>query len=109
MFLLTNNGDSFTYDLHHFLGELGAELEVVHNDQIAIDKALAKGTSSGIILSPGPCTPNEAGICLEVAETALRNPPPRRGLPRPPIPRPSRRLVQSYPRRRTNARQSLQS
>jgi len=79
MFLLIDNYDSFTYNLYHFLGELGAELEVVRNDQIAINEALAKGTS-GIILSPGPCTPNEAGICLEIAEAALRNPFPLLGV-----------------------------
>ena len=79
MFLLIDNYDSFTYNLYHFLGELGAELEVVRNDQIAINEALAKGTS-GIILSPGPCTPNEAGICLSLAEAALKNPFPLLGV-----------------------------
>ena len=79
MFLLIDNYDSFTYNLYHFLGELGAELEVVRNDQIAMNEALAKGTS-GIILSPGPCTPNEAGICLDIARAALEKPFPLLGV-----------------------------
>ena len=79
MFLLIDNYDSFTYNLYHFLGELGAELEVVRNDQIAMNEALAIGTS-GIILSPGPCTPNEAGICLDIARAALENPFPLLGV-----------------------------
>ena len=79
MFLLIDNYDSFTYNLYHLLGMLGAELEVVRNDQITLNEALAGG-SSGIILSPGPCTPNEAGICLEIAEEALRNPFPLLGV-----------------------------
>lgn len=79
MFLLIDNYDSFTYNLYHFLSELGAEIEVVRNDQIAMNEALATGTS-GIILSPGPCTPNEAGICLDIARAALENPFPLLGV-----------------------------
>jgi anthranilate synthase component 2 len=59
--LLIDNYDSFTYNLFHYLGELGAEVKVVRNDEISAQQALA---------SPGPCTPNEAGICLEVIKQA---------------------------------------
>ena len=65
MFLLIDNYDSFTWNLFHYLGELGAQMRVVRNDEITADQALASGVQ-GIVLSPGPCTPNEAGICLEV-------------------------------------------
>jgi anthranilate synthase component II len=67
--LLIDNYDSFTWNLFHYLGELGAEVRVVRNDEITADAALASG-AQGIVLSPGPCTPNEAGICLEVIEKA---------------------------------------
>src|ERR1700761_101871 len=67
--LLIDNYDSFTYNLFHFLGELGAEVQVVRNDALTADQALAL-KADGIVLSPGPCTPNEAGICLEVIKKA---------------------------------------
>ena len=79
MFLLIDNYDSFTYNLYHFLEELGAKVDVVRNDQILVDEAIARG-SSGLILSPGPCTPNEAGICLDVAKAALKSPFPLLGV-----------------------------
>ena len=69
MLLLIDNYDSFTYNLVHYLGELGAACRVFRNDKITV----AEGSSSkpkGIVLSPGPCTPNEAGICLELIEKA---------------------------------------
>jgi anthranilate synthase component II len=69
VFLLIDNYDSFTYNLYHFLGEQGAELEVVRNDEITVEEVLAK-QPEGVILSPGPCTPNEAGICLEMVSVA---------------------------------------
>ncbi|HEX2759888.1 MAG TPA: aminodeoxychorismate/anthranilate synthase component II [Rhizomicrobium sp.] len=69
MLLLIDNYDSFTYNLFHYLGELGADVRVVRNDEISADEALAL-KPEGIVLSPGPCTPNEAGICLEVIEKA---------------------------------------
>ncbi len=69
MFLLIDNYDSFTYNLFHFLGELGAELEVRRNDALTADEALALGPQ-GIILSPGPCDPPKAGICLELIDKA---------------------------------------
>jgi anthranilate synthase component 2 len=69
MFLLIDNYDSFTYNLYHFLGELGARLTVKRNDALTVAEAIAMAPQ-GIILSPGPCTPNEAGICLELIEKA---------------------------------------
>jgi anthranilate synthase component 2 len=69
MLLLIDNYDSFTYNLVHFLGELGASCEVVRNDKITVAGAL-KLAPKAIVLSPGPCTPNEAGICLELIEKA---------------------------------------
>jgi anthranilate synthase component 2 len=67
--LLIDNYDSFTYNLFHYLGELGAEIEVVRNDAISAEQAVAR-SPRGIVLSPGPCTPNEAGICLGVIKLA---------------------------------------
>ena len=67
--LLIDNYDSFTYNLFHYLGELGAEVRVVRNDEISAAEAIAL-KPEGIVLSPGPCTPNEAGICLEVISRA---------------------------------------
>ena len=72
--LLIDNYDSFTYNLFHYLGELGAEVKVVRNDEIGADEALAL-RPEGIVLSPGPCTPNEAGICLDVIKKAGGNMP----------------------------------
>ncbi|MEP0519135.1 MAG: aminodeoxychorismate/anthranilate synthase component II [Hyphomicrobiales bacterium] len=69
MFLVIDNYDSFTYNLVHLIGGLGVEMEVVRNNKISADDALAKA-AEGIILSPGPCTPNEAGICLDVIRKA---------------------------------------
>jgi anthranilate synthase component 2 len=69
MFLLIDNYDSFTYNLYHFLGELGARLIVKRNDAITAREALALAPQ-GIVLSPGPCTPNEAGICLDLIRAA---------------------------------------
>ncbi len=65
--LMIDNYDSFTYNLVQFLGELGAEVEVIRNDQIGIDEILASNATH-IMLSPGPCTPNEAGISMAVIE-----------------------------------------
>jgi anthranilate synthase component 2 len=65
MLLLIDNYDSFTYNLVHFLGELGATCEVHRNDAISVEGVL-KAKPKAIVLSPGPCTPSEAGICLEL-------------------------------------------
>ncbi|MBI1864633.1 MAG: aminodeoxychorismate/anthranilate synthase component II [Nitrospirae bacterium] len=63
MLFLIDNYDSFTYNLVQYLGELGAEIEVVRNDQITID-GIAERNPSQIVISPGPCTPKEAGISV---------------------------------------------
>jgi anthranilate synthase component 2 len=67
MFLVIDNYDSFTYNLVHYLGELGATTKVVRNDTLSVAEVAAL-SPEGIVLSPGPATPNEAGICLEVVE-----------------------------------------
>ena len=69
MLLLIDNYDSFTYNLVHFLGELGAPCEVRRNDALTVDEALALKPKA-IVLSPGPCTPTEAGISLETIRLA---------------------------------------
>jgi anthranilate synthase component 2 len=69
MLLLIDNYDSFTFNLFHFLGELGAEVIVKRNDEISVEDVLAL-RPAGVVLSPGPCTPNEAGICLETIRRA---------------------------------------
>lgn len=69
MLLLIDNYDSFTYNLYHFLGELGAEVEVWRNDSMTAEEALAL-KPEGIVISPGPCDPDRAGICLELIEKA---------------------------------------
>ena len=71
MFVLIDNYDSFTYNLYHFLGELGASIEVHRNDKISVADVMAK-RPQGIILSPGPCDPDKAGICLEVITAAAK-------------------------------------
>ena len=65
MFLLIDNYDSFVYNLRHYLGEMGAEVKVVRNDAITVDEALALNPD-GIVISPGPCDPDKAGICLDL-------------------------------------------
>jgi anthranilate synthase/aminodeoxychorismate synthase-like glutamine amidotransferase len=62
--LVVDNYDSFTYNLVQYLGELGAEIEVVRNDHATVEDLLLRGYDR-VIVSPGPCTPNEAGISLE--------------------------------------------
>jgi anthranilate synthase component II len=67
MIVMIDNYDSFTYNLVQYLGELGAEVKVFRNDAISVDDVAALNPSH-IVLSPGPCTPNEAGICLDLIE-----------------------------------------
>jgi len=67
MLLLIDNYDSFTWNLAQYLGELGAEVRVVRNDQISVDE-IARAAPSHVVISPGPCTPNEAGVSLAVVE-----------------------------------------
>jgi len=69
MIVLIDNYDSFTFNLVHYLGELGAEVVVHRNDKIASADVLAADPDA-IVLSPGPCTPNEAGICLQLIAEA---------------------------------------
>lgn len=69
MYLLIDNYDSFTYNLVHYLGELGAECEVHRNDQISVEDCLSK-KPRGIVLSPGPCDPPKAGICVDLIKAA---------------------------------------
>ncbi len=73
--LVIDNYDSFTYNLVQYLGELGAEIEVVRNDHATVEELLVRGYDRAII-SPGPCTPNEAGISLEASRRL-----PQAGLP----------------------------
>ena len=69
MILVIDNYDSFTYNLVHYLDELGAEPEVYRNDALSVAQALALAPEA-VVLSPGPCTPNEAGICLDLIRHA---------------------------------------
>nr|WP_321510819.1 aminodeoxychorismate/anthranilate synthase component II [uncultured Hyphomonas sp.] len=67
--LVIDNYDSFTWNLVHYLEELGADTKVVRNDELTVEEALATG-ADGVLLSPGPCTPNEAGICVDLIRNA---------------------------------------
>lgn len=67
--LIIDNYDSFTWNLVHYLEEIGATTQVVRNDTLSVDEALAL-KPDGIVLSPGPCTPNEAGICVDLVQQA---------------------------------------
>ncbi len=69
MFLLIDNYDSFTYNLLHCLGELGAEVDVRRNDKVTVGEVLSMEIQ-GIVISPGPCYPKSAGICLELIKKA---------------------------------------
>jgi anthranilate synthase component 2 len=77
--LLIDNYDSFTYNLYHYLGELGAETVVRRNDELDVQAAMALNPSA-IVLSPGPCTPNEAGICLALVHAAAETRTPLLGV-----------------------------
>ena len=69
MFVLIDNYDSFTYNLFHFLGELGAAVEVRRNDRVSVAEVMGMHPQ-GIVLSPGPCDPDRAGICLDLIKSA---------------------------------------
>jgi anthranilate synthase component 2 len=69
MILLIDNYDSFTFNLVHYLGDLGAECDVRRNDAVSTEEALALAPEA-IVLSPGPCSPNEAGICCDLIRAA---------------------------------------
>lgn len=79
MLLLIDNYDSFTYNLVHYLGELGAEVEVRRNDALNVQEAMAL-QPSGIVLSPGPCDPSQAGICLAMVAAAAETDMPLLGV-----------------------------
>ena len=69
MILLIDNYDSFTFNLYHFLGDVGARCQVWRNDKLSVQDAMAMQPEA-IVLSPGPCTPTEAGICLDLIAAA---------------------------------------
>jgi anthranilate synthase component 2 len=79
MLLLIDNYDSFTYNLVHYLGELGADIDVRRNDAIDVQEAMAL-KPSGILLSPGPCDPDQAGICLALTQAAAETRTPLLGV-----------------------------
>jgi anthranilate synthase component 2 len=79
MILVIDNYDSFTWNLVHYLMELGAEVEVVRNDAIGVGQALSSGAEA-FLISPGPCTPNEAGISLELVAAAAEHKRPLLGV-----------------------------
>lgn len=67
--LVVDNYDSFTWNLVHYLEEIGAHTRVIRNDELSVDDAL-HAAGDGVVLSPGPCTPNEAGICVDLVAQA---------------------------------------
>jgi anthranilate synthase component 2 len=79
MLLLIDNYDSFTYNLWHYLGELGAQIEVRRNDQLSVEDAMGLAPSA-IVLSPGPCDPDRAGICLALIAKAAEKKIPLLGV-----------------------------
>lgn len=79
MLLLIDNYDSFTWNLVHYLGEIGADVAVRRNDALSVADALALRPEA-IVLSPGPCTPAEAGICTDLCRAALREGVPLLGV-----------------------------
>jgi anthranilate synthase component 2 len=79
MLLLIDNYDSFTYNLFHYLGELGAEVTVRRNDEIDVQAALGLNPDA-ILLSPGPCYPDQAGICLALIAAAAETRTPLIGV-----------------------------
>jgi anthranilate synthase component 2 len=79
MLLLIDNYDSFTYNLYHYLGEIGADTIVRRNDEIDVQAAMALNPSA-IILSPGPCYPDQAGICLALTAAAAETRTPLLGV-----------------------------
>lgn len=74
MILVVDNYDSFTYNLVHYLAELGAQTHVVRNDDLTVEEAWALQPEA-VLLSPGPCAPDQAGICLSLIETAAETMP----------------------------------
>lgn len=79
MLLLIDNYDSFTYNLVHYLGTLGTEIEIRRNDAIDVQEAMAM-KPAGILLSPGPCDPDQAGVCLALTKAAAETRTPLLGV-----------------------------
>ncbi|MCR9156077.1 MAG: aminodeoxychorismate/anthranilate synthase component II [Rhodobacteraceae bacterium] len=79
MLLLIDNYDSFTYNLVHYLGELGTDVKVVRNDALTVQDAMGLNPA-GILLSPGPCDPDQAGICLPLTLAAAETMTPLLGV-----------------------------
>ncbi|MBK0329401.1 aminodeoxychorismate/anthranilate synthase component II [Rhodobacteraceae bacterium F11138] len=79
MLLLIDNYDSFTYNLVHYLGELGADVVIRRNDALDVQQAMALNPA-GILLSPGPCDPDQAGICLALTQAAAETRTPLMGV-----------------------------
>ncbi len=79
MLLLIDNYDSFTYNLVHYLGELGADVQVWRNDALTVQDAMGMNPA-GILLSPGPCDPDQAGICLALTRAAAETKTPLMGV-----------------------------
>jgi anthranilate/para-aminobenzoate synthase component II len=100
MILVIDNYDSFTWNLVHYLMELGAEVDVVRNDALSAGQAISTG-AQGFLISPGPCTPNEAGISLDLVGAAAD----ARRVPGAPVDRPA--LRRQGGARRADAREDL--
>ena len=79
MILVIDNYDSFTWNLVHYMLELGAEVEVVRNDALSVGQAMSSGAQA-FLISPGPCTPNEAGISLDLVAACAREGRPLLGV-----------------------------
>ncbi|CUH10772.1 Anthranilate synthase component II [Jannaschia seosinensis] len=79
LLLLIDNYDSFTWNLVHYVAEQGADVRVVRNDALDVQAAMALNPA-GVLLSPGPCTPNEAGICLAMVEACAETGTPLLGV-----------------------------
>ena len=90
MLLMIDNYDSFTFNLVQYLGELGVDVRVYRNDEISLEQ-VAELAPERIVISPGPCTPNEAGISVPLIRELRRARAHPGGLPRPPVHRPGLR------------------
>ena len=100
MLLMIDNYDSFTYNLVQYFGELGADVRVFRNDEITLDGHRARSTPDALVLSPGPCTPAEAGVCVDGDPRLRRQAADPRRLPRPPGDRRGASAARSCARRR---------
>ena len=105
MLLMIDNYDSFTYNLVQYFGELGEDVQVYRNDEITVEQVAALKPDH-IVISPGPCTPNEAGISVPLIQAIRRQGAAARRVPRPPEHRPGVRR-QDHPRQAAHARQDL--